>query len=996
MAWFVLTMIEDSYNVPSSSLDQSSENTKVRHAGKAHIRGKIRRVWRPRFLELLDNGLVRYYELPNSKHGNTGEEMDSYLLKCVISITGGSRILDGTTLRDMHVGLPRGSYGFVFRGQKIASFDEKHRAAVSEMSSSYVTNLLSPTMSSAHDDLQYSSCLGNPIESDPRDFLCAVATLEEAQMWVVALQWAASPVSRSSVSPWWASPQSTPDIIFTSKKSNDHQLPVVESNRDLESYYSSRESWPSRSAIARDVAASFPDDERNSKINSVKLPRMVDTSSSTLQGEVVVSKVVRYKTVRTRPGVSFQFEIAYEIHCLLVELNDTDDNLQKLGAKEAKSVGVRHRYVAEQWSMYRTADDFRTLITNLCKELGPSLLDRAQLGPIKQLPRWINKPTPFELQNSLSIVDSILRSLVMDVAMVNAQAMKAFLGLLNDSTKEQARLNDFDTIPILSSLPFWKLHDPEIVITRSPVAVSEDMPVDHFVKQWLISRTAIASAQKIDVATFLLQRPLWIACGIGFTTFAGGPMSRFLGHHYSCNMPTITIRLDFLVASWMGAACLGARYLENDMMKSIWISNSDDEKVLKEKLTSENRSDTLRSSNLAYSNQSNNDMQNKNKQVQAPYVASSLPAMNRAKEAVLSHGFSSNTVPTPNERDEESSSSGIRDGNEDDEDDGVILSAGELIGESDGNNDVCSTDDDDSVVATPFENEVVAGVLVGPFYYQQTENHVSSPLPRYHPDTAATTSWSQPSVGNMTCEEHSYPVTFYVRGEKYLHDKVKIPSGAPALKCRGVDLWITDNPERHIARHPAMLGGKLQEKDTFLVNFLLPFGNFVAYFEIPPLSEFPNDKIRNVWSKFINGDQLYRDARLKLLPVVVEGPWIVKTAVGPGKSPALLGKVIPLQYFFRFPNKIENDSNAESVGDGTAKKGIFEVDVIITASTIAKGILSIVKGHTQSVSLAFAFIIEGSKQDELPETVLCSCQIHSVHLEKCPLLPPCNLDEIPF
>lgn len=188
----------------------------------------------------------------------------------------------------------------------------------------------------------------------------------------------------------------------------------------------------------------------------------------------------------------------------------------------------------------------------------------------------------------------------------------------------------------------------------------------------------------------------------------------------------------------------------------------------------------------------------------------------------------------------------------------------------------------------------------------------------------------------------------------------------------------------------------MQEKDTFLVNFLLPFGNFVAYFEIPPLSDFPNDKIRNVWTKFINGDQQYRDARLKLLPVVVDGPWIVKTAVGPGKSPAVLGKVIPLQYFFRFPCENGDNRDSTTVGDSNDKKGIFEVDVIITASTIAKGILSIVKGHTQSVSLAFAFIIEASEQDELPETVLCSCQIHAINLEKCPMLPPCDLDSVPF
>jgi hypothetical protein len=243
------------------------------------------------------------------------------------------------------------------------------------------------------------------------------------------------------------------------------------------------------------------------------------------------------------------------------------------------------------------------------------------------------------------------------------------------------------------------------------------------------------------------------------------------------------------------------------------------------------------------------------------------------------------------------------------------------------------------------------------------DGRLSSPLPKY-PANDRLSCWSQPPSD-----------IFFVRSRTYLHDRVKEPSGEAPLICRGVDVWMTDNPERHIARHPAVLGGKLQDEDTFLVNFLLPFGNFVSYFAIPPLDQFP-PKLRNVWTKFLQGDQQYRDARLKLLPIVAEGPWIVKAAVGPGKSPALLGKVIPLQYFF--------DGGQASTG----RKAVYEVDVIITASTIAKGILSVVKGHTKSVSIAFAIIIEAAEEADLPETVLCTYQVHSLHLEDCPLLPP--------
>lgn len=173
-----------------------------------------------------------------------------------------------------------------------------------------------------------------------------------------------------------------------------------------------------------------------------------------------------------------------------------------------------------------------------------------------------------------------------------------------------------------------------------------------------------------------------------------------------------------------------------------------------------------------------------------------------------------------------------------------------------------------------------------------------------------------------------------------------------------------------------MLGGKLGEEDTFVVNFLLPFGNFVTYFSIPPINKMPKN-VAKVWTQFINGNQQDRDARLKLLPQVINGPWIVKKAIGHG--PALLGQTIPLQYYFTHPTD--------------KKKGVYEVDVIITASRLAKGILNVVKSHTKRLTIAFAFIIEGAQESELPETVLCSCQIHSLHLELCPSLPKYFLDD---
>lgn len=247
----------------------------------------------------------------------------------------------------------------------------------------------------------------------------------------------------------------------------------------------------------------------------------------------------------------------------------------------------------------------------------------------------------------------------------------------------------------------------------------------------------------------------------------------------------------------------------------------------------------------------------------------------------------------------------------------------------------------------------------------------SSPLPKY------PGQWNN----GISCWSQSPSHLFKVRGSNYLNDKIKKPSKKELFQCRGVDVFLTYDPLYHIARHPSVLGGKLWEEDTLVINFLLPFCNFVAYFQMNDDVDDETKIVRNVWKKFLKGDQQYRDARLKMLPLVIDGPWIVRKAVGPGNAPAVLSKVLPLQYYHS-PNNF-NSPNTSS---------IFEIDVIISASRMANAILNVVKGHTKNLTIAFAFIIEGVSEEELPENIICSFTMHELDLAKCPTLPKWNGD----
>ena len=244
--------------------------------------------------------------------------------------------------------------------------------------------------------------------------------------------------------------------------------------------------------------------------------------------------------------------------------------------------------------------------------------------------------------------------------------------------------------------------------------------------------------------------------------------------------------------------------------------------------------------------------------------------------------------------------------------------------------------------------------------------------------------WSAPKHGE-----------FKVRGPQYLRDKKKVPSGAFLFPARGVDLFLTDTCPQHVGTNTGILGGRLREVPTFLVNFRLPWGVLIFYFEIPDRfvpwiqkghdhsidasnlpsldSMTPGDR---TLCRFLSGTQQHKDEVWKIVPVVVEGPWIVKQAVG-GK-PAIIGTKLPVSYIYQ-----------PAEGD---KAMYLEADLDIVASSAARGILSVVRSSTQSLTLDLGFVVQGMKEDELPEQMMVGCRLHGLDPLNAPSLPPMSHD----
>ena len=252
------------------------------------------------------------------------------------------------------------------------------------------------------------------------------------------------------------------------------------------------------------------------------------------------------------------------------------------------------------------------------------------------------------------------------------------------------------------------------------------------------------------------------------------------------------------------------------------------------------------------------------------------------------------------------------------------------------------------------------------------------------PGTAMSEFPEGAELGSLTnCWGKSKAADFMIRGTNYLQDKKKIPSNDFLFQMRGAELFLTDTCPENVGNNSGMLNGRVRELPTFLINFRLPWGILVLYYEIPQKfipylracyekdgidKSKLQDDMKNMTPgercacRFLMNDDSYKNKCFKIVPVVVKGPWVVRQVVG-GK-PALIGNKLPIDYVYQPPE------------DGKAL--YLEADLDIAASSAARGILSVTRAYTQILTLDLGFVVQGNLQDELPEQMLVGCRLHGV------------------
>ncbi|GMF12272.1 unnamed protein product [Phytophthora lilii] len=227
--------------------------------------------------------------------------------------------------------------------------------------------------------------------------------------------------------------------------------------------------------------------------------------------------------------------------------------------------------------------------------------------------------------------------------------------------------------------------------------------------------------------------------------------------------------------------------------------------------------------------------------------------------------------------------------------------------------------------------------------------------------------WTEPDASDVQ-----------VRGKTYMDDQVKVPAGKAVGKLLHVDLWKLDTAEErhHLAMREetrpnsviAYCREKFPDSRVFIVNIELPNADnlsLVVYWLLPPAPENPEeDQDTAAFYRLLNtfcddGDDEFRNNRFKLIPNLVEGPWILQTLVP--NRPALTGTKLTQRYFRR--------------------SNYFELDLDVASSTTAQYIGSMCQSWASYLQMHLYLTIQGENEDELQERVLGGVDVSYLNLE---------------
>lgn len=216
--------------------------------------------------------------------------------------------------------------------------------------------------------------------------------------------------------------------------------------------------------------------------------------------------------------------------------------------------------------------------------------------------------------------------------------------------------------------------------------------------------------------------------------------------------------------------------------------------------------------------------------------------------------------------------------------------------------------------------------------------------------------WYQPDTAGMN-----------VRSKTYLSTSLKVANGAPPLlELVNFDFFSIENRVDDVGSHKnswlnRACPAELKNRKFLIINIQIAAISvlLVQYFVFNEKGSTGCERVDKMWEEFVSAPDEVRDSRLKLIPTIVDGPWLVRNFVP--TRPCIIGKKVR--------NRYSHGAN------------YFEVDIETDASLAAKSILSILQGYS-NYSVNLTWLLEAVKPEELPERILAAAHLGNPEYKK--------------
>ncbi|KAG6399432.1 hypothetical protein SASPL_140913 [Salvia splendens] len=232
---------------------------------------------------------------------------------------------------------------------------------------------------------------------------------------------------------------------------------------------------------------------------------------------------------------------------------------------------------------------------------------------------------------------------------------------------------------------------------------------------------------------------------------------------------------------------------------------------------------------------------------------------------------------------------------------------------------------------------------------------------------------------------------FRVRGKNFCSDKSKTAGGKHLMDLVATDWFKSTKRMDHVAKRLGCAAQVAADRGLFsiVINLQVPAGStqysMIFYFVTKNLV--PGSLLQ----RFVDGDDEARNSRLKLIPSVPKFNNLVRRSEA--CFPSLVNFILVWK-LYRALGSCGRVSEALLVyweNQLIAPISVAPIDVDISSSTVANGVLGLVNGVITTLVVDMAFIVQGNTPEELPERLIGAVRIS--HLELSSALEPREEDD---